>query len=151
MKIKLDANDAQRLINCCRLYGKNLIDEKTLWHIVVIGLSLPYFWLRAVGVIRVWTSWTDLRIIKRHVHTSDETASFVNHAPYNYFDTNCWELLSETATRKLRESRFRTIGFVITDENLARVITQKVTLLYRLHSRASHPGRKCCTQREVSS
>ena len=80
----------------------------------------------------------------------NEIASFVNHALYNYFDTNCWELLSETTTRKLQESRFRTIGFVITNENLARVITRKVTLLYRLHLRASYPDRKCCTQREVS-
>lgn len=31
------------------------------------------------------------------MHTSDEIVPFLNHALYNYFDTNCWELLSETA------------------------------------------------------
>lgn len=113
--------DAQRLINCWELlYGKNSIDGKTFWNIVD-GFKLTVLWLRTIaGAIRVWVSRTDLRIIERHVRTSEETAPFVNHAPYNYFDANCWELLSETATRKLRESRFRTIGFVITGENLAR-------------------------------
>lgn len=49
---------------------------------------------------RRWASWTDLRIIERHVRTSEtKRRRFVNHALYNYFATNCWELLSETARR----------------------------------------------------